>query len=383
MTQPRRPAGTPVGGQFAPASRPEASGIHLVEDDLATNEHDEIRQALLEIEQLGAKHVDRIVSLGKVATALPNAARSVVADVVGQDDALRDDPERAFINPLADIALARAVRGAGFEHGLIENLVSELSAQDMQTSFERAARFHVRDALRHEPAGDTSWVCPADPSHATRDGICTSCGAMRSANMGGEVGEPPVEVMEPNGEDAEDAEPSAEHVVAQHAGSAAAVVPSKPERVLRELVSELYRLQNEANEGNDDDMASAFDRAAEMLDAAITDAFSGYEQAPRSQPSASRSDVHIDLSNVDFIEAGDPEEPGGAKAQLYGTIQIGQVPFHVMALQVTSGDDEPQVALQRDEDLASAMEALGDQGPYETVEIDGRCYVLLISPHAR
>lgn len=318
MTQPRRPAGTPVGGQFAPASRPEASGIHLVEDDLATNEHDEIRQALLEIEQLGAKHVDRIVSLGKVATALPNAARSVVADVVGQDDALRDDPERAFINPLADIALARAVRGAGFEHGLIENLVSGLSAEDMQTSFERAARFHVRDALRHEPAGDTSWVCPADPSHATRDGICTSCGAMRSANMGGEVGEPPVEVMEPNGEDA-----------------------------------------------------------------AITDAFSGYEQAPRSQPSASRSDVHIDLSNVDFIEAGDPEEPGGAKAQLYGTVQIGQVPFHVMALQVTSGDDEPQVALQRDEDLASAMEALGDQGPYETVEIDGRCYVLLISPHAR
>ncbi len=37
MTQPRRPAGTPVGGQFAPTSRPEASGIELVDDDLPSD----------------------------------------------------------------------------------------------------------------------------------------------------------------------------------------------------------------------------------------------------------------------------------------------------------------------------------------------------------
>lgn len=30
--QPRRPAGTPIGGQFAPANRPEASGLELAED---------------------------------------------------------------------------------------------------------------------------------------------------------------------------------------------------------------------------------------------------------------------------------------------------------------------------------------------------------------
>ena len=29
MTRPRRPAGTPVGGQFAPTNRPEATGIEL------------------------------------------------------------------------------------------------------------------------------------------------------------------------------------------------------------------------------------------------------------------------------------------------------------------------------------------------------------------
>ena len=32
MTQARRPAGTPVGGQFAPVSRPEASGVELTDD---------------------------------------------------------------------------------------------------------------------------------------------------------------------------------------------------------------------------------------------------------------------------------------------------------------------------------------------------------------
>ena len=34
MSQARRPAGTPIGGQFAPTNRPEASGIELVDDDL-------------------------------------------------------------------------------------------------------------------------------------------------------------------------------------------------------------------------------------------------------------------------------------------------------------------------------------------------------------
>ena len=35
MTQPRRPAGIPTGGQFAPTNRPEAIGIELVDDDPA------------------------------------------------------------------------------------------------------------------------------------------------------------------------------------------------------------------------------------------------------------------------------------------------------------------------------------------------------------
>ena len=41
MTQPRRPAGTPVGGQFASTNRPEASGIELTDDAGATSADDE------------------------------------------------------------------------------------------------------------------------------------------------------------------------------------------------------------------------------------------------------------------------------------------------------------------------------------------------------
>lgn len=37
MSQARRPAGTPVGGQFAPTNRPEAAGVQLVDDDNAAS----------------------------------------------------------------------------------------------------------------------------------------------------------------------------------------------------------------------------------------------------------------------------------------------------------------------------------------------------------
>lgn len=40
MSQARRPAGTPVGGQFAPMNRPEASGIELADDDEYEDDYD-------------------------------------------------------------------------------------------------------------------------------------------------------------------------------------------------------------------------------------------------------------------------------------------------------------------------------------------------------
>lgn len=175
--------------------------------------------------------------------------------------------------------------------------------------------------------------------------------------------------------------PEAHGVELDDGESDAAGVPSKPERMLRDLVSELHRLQNEADEGNDDDMSQAFDRAAEVLDAAITDAFSDAPSGSGAGRAPTRD--RIDPAGIDWTACGDPDEPGGEDAQLLGTVWIGSTPFHALALQVEDQDGGIQTALQRDEDLGMAMNALGDQSPYETVEIDGRPYVLLLSPHAR
>ena len=377
--QPRRPAGTPTGGQFASLTRPEARGIHLVEDVAPTTPAERARQALLEIEELGAESAEQYSAIGRVAAGLPAAARSIVADGLERGSALHNDPSRAFVDPLAELAIARAVRSAGFEHGRIEDLVSGLAAQVMQTTIERAARFHVRRALNLEDVGDTTWVCPTDPRHGTQGGVCVDCGARRVANRAAADQVPIEAMMEASGEDAGDVRSHGRAVTA-HAAVPASALPSKQERQLREIVSELYRLQNEADASNEH-AAGAFDRAAEMLDAAITEAFSG-EAGMRQTGSATPACVRIDPTSIAWTTCGDLDSPGGEEAQLLGTMTVGQTPFHVLALQVEDTDDD-QRALQRDDDLVDAMRALGDDVPYETVEIDGRPYVLLISPHGR
>ena len=291
-TQSRVAAGVPTGGQFASTSRPEATGIELADDD---REH--IIEALLDIERLGANNAERYAQIGRVAAALPSAARSVVGEVLDDHWRSLHDDNTAVIEQLAEIALRRAATRAGTENGQIDPLLTGLSKQAMKTDLERAARYHVRQALRSEDCGDPTWVCPVDPSHATLDGRCITCGASKVANTSSTETAPPPDPAE---------------------GEAA----------------------------------------------------------------SSRAKHRIDPADIDWTACGDPDEPGGEDAQLLGTVTIGQTPFHVLALQVED-DDKVQTALQRDEDLAAAMEALGDQSPYETVEIDGRAYVLLLSPHAR
>lgn len=309
--QPRRPAGTPTGGQFASTNRPEARGIHLVEDDPSSGEHDEISRALREIEQLGAENAERMVQVGRVAAALPAAARLVVGEAMDHRRSPRDAEPDAMVAALAEITLARALHRAGTGHATSDHLLSGLSRSAMSTDLERAARFHVRQALRGDADGDTTWVCPADPSHPTRDGVCTSCGAMRAPNDGAHE-QVPIEAMEPTGEDA----------------------------------------------------------------------FSGHLATGAGSASIAHGGGRLELSGIDWTACGDADEPGGEEAQLLGTVQIGSTPFHVLALQVED-NDVGQRALQRDDDLVDTMRALGDEAPYETVEVGGRSYVLLISPHAR
>ena len=373
-SQPRVPAGVPTGGQFALTHRPEASGVELVDD-----ERDPVRQALSDIERLGADNAERYTVMARVAAALPSAARAVVGETLDEDRLSCRDDDTVAIPQLAETVLRRAAGWAGIGDEWFDDTMRSIPKQ-MVTDLERAARYHVRRAFSLEDDGDTSWVCPIDPGHATRDGICAVCGVRSIVNHPGTEQVPTFN--EPEG--GATLTRRSEAGVQSRAGDAGSV-PSKPERMLRELVSELYRLQNEADEGNDDDMAQAFDRAAEMLEATITDAFSDapFGLGAGQSPTPDIDEISIDPASIDWTACGDSDEPGGEDAQLLGTAWIGQTPFHVLALQVEDRDDGIQTALQRDDDLGLAMNALGDQGPYGTVEIDGRPYVLLISPHSR
>ena len=365
--QPRISAGVPTGGQFARTNRPEATDVELVDD-----EGDPVRQALSDIERLGAETADCYAEMGRAAAALPSTARTVVGEALGTSS--RHDDRDALVPRLAEIALRRAAWRAGIAGERLDDVlrgIPKFMVGSIRTDLERSARYHVRQALSLEDDGDTSWVCPVDPGHATRDGICVACGVRSIANHPGTEQVPAFD--EPEG-----AVPSSTSAARSGVGSD---VPSKPEPVLRELVSELHWLQTEADAGNDDDMASFWGRAAGMLDAAIADAFSGHGAG--REPTQNRVDKNsIDPASIDWTACGDADEPGGEDAQLLGTIQIGPTSFHVLALQV-EGEQEAQRSLQRDEDLSLVMNALGDQSPYETVEIDGRPYVLLISPHSR
>ena len=85
MTQPRRPAGTPVGGQFAPGNRLEATGIELSDDDLIeaamAAEHGTVTPAQGPApSHVAAKSTeDRLAALDRCTHYGPEYDRSVVS----------------------------------------------------------------------------------------------------------------------------------------------------------------------------------------------------------------------------------------------------------------------------------------------------------------
>lgn len=309
MVQSRRPAGTPVGGQFAAVNRPGAS-LALVDGESGT-----VHDSLIELDRDGARQVARYEAVGSICAHLPAATRRVTDDVAAGVGAFDFDS----VEQLADVALRYSARLNGLNDEAYDRLMHCLPSQ-MSTDIWRAARHHAREAVaelaggapttsaaRAHPAGTSQeatsarsgdWVCPVDASHETTGGRCTTCGASEIANSQSTEPAPPV------------------------------------------------------------------DAPSEGLTA-------GYRQSTPNN--------RIDIEALDWTYCGDQDDEGGEKAQMLGTVFIDSTPFHVLALQVEDGD--VQRALQRDDDLGMAMSALGDQAPYETVEIDGREYVLLLSPH--
>jgi hypothetical protein len=321
MVQSRRPAGTPVGGQFASVNRP---GTRL---SLVDGEGDDGRggllDALAQIDRDGAIQAAKYERVGHVLMCVPASARGVVSEAIdGGVSWPAGGPEIEELDRLTDVAIYRAACLIGIDRPSLDGFLRTLPSQ-MKTDIWRSARYQVRQAIASDgqaptgsatagqattgqattgQIGQRSWVCPVDASHATVGQRCTTCGIVGIANA----------------ESAESVPPSDER------GGVAA------------------------------------------------DAF-----APRP-----RSENRIDPASLDWTYCGYSDEPGGEAAAMLGTAYIGTTPFHVLALQVQDSDGI-QRALQRDDDLSQAMDALGDEAPYATVEVDGREYVFLISPHAR
>lgn len=330
MPQPRKPAGTPIGGQFAQTNRPSAT-LALVDNDTDENgPSGAIVDALLELERDGARQVERYAAVGRVVACLPTSARDVVEEKArGGADWSSRDTRLGELEELADAALRRAARESGLDDESYNRLIRGVSSQ-MSTDVWRAALHHVRagvagvatgshgpsdDEVRgahsapgsvseaHPGAGQPSWVCPVDASHETVGRRCTTCGVTGIANSEPTESVPPFDPHD------------GETVVARRA-------TSEP--------------------GN-----------------------------------------RIRLDAIDWMACGDPDEEGGEEAQLLGTVVIGSTPLHCLALEVRDDASGIQRSLQRDDDLVDAARALGDDGPYETADIDGRSYVLFLSPHSR
>ncbi len=194
--QARKPAGIPAGGQFAATNRPEATGIELVDDErdgLRPGATGGIRDALLYMESAGAMRLDAYEHLGRVAAALPACARAIVADHIGNGGKI--DSLDTALAPWADLAMRRAIAVSSSEDAPVA-AVFDIADKDFRTTLERAARYHVRQALSVEHEGDTSWVCPANPEHPTLDGRCVVCGASQLANSSGVEQVPPQDAPE-------------------------------------------------------------------------------------------------------------------------------------------------------------------------------------------
>lgn len=74
---------------------------------------------------------------------------------------------------------------------------------------------------------------------------------------------------------------------------------------------------------------------------------------------------------------------GDGRARLLTKLTINGVPLHLEAWALEDEEDEDGVrhALVDDDDLDRLVEAVGADGPFRTLEIGGRDYVLVATPY--
>lgn len=82
-----------------------------------------------------------------------------------------------------------------------------------------------------------------------------------------------------------------------------------------------------------------------------------------------------------WTEAGPEDDP---RARLLATLYVNQTPHHVEALAVDDVEDvvrNQAVHPDYEHMVDQVADAVASQGSWQTVEIDGRNYVLIITPH--
>lgn len=96
---------------------------------------------------------------------------------------------------------------------------------------------------------------------------------------------------------------------------------------------------------------------------------------------AERSEAKLVIADAAWEPTGDAEAPGGTQAIISTTVLIAGTPHHVVAYEVTGSD--PQSAVQGDDDLEHFATATAADGPFATMDLEGRDYAVFITPFSR
>jgi len=88
---------------------------------------------------------------------------------------------------------------------------------------------------------------------------------------------------------------------------------------------------------------------------------------------------NISLEVFEFEHVGPDDDP---TASLLATLMFGGVHHHVEAYAVTAHDDGVQRAAHSlfDDNIDQVYDAIGGDGPWRTVDINGREYVIIVTP---
>lgn len=82
-----------------------------------------------------------------------------------------------------------------------------------------------------------------------------------------------------------------------------------------------------------------------------------------------------------LIPAGSDEDP---TSRLLGTLSVGGVSHHAELLAVVYNDDE-EIQEAADPSFQEMVDqvysGVGGDGPWQTIEIDGRAYALIVTPY--